>query len=294
MDADDDVGETDVGELVVLAAKAAAAGVDGLDGDGLVARVRWLEQARRAIDAATAHVVAEVDAREITNERFGFSTGPWLAVDGHLPIVQCKQRVKVARLLRICTILRSGVGRRPVEFRSHPGGRGRGERPQHSGGRRSPGPDHRTHHGDPAVRTMGPACTGPAGRRRRRRRPRTPPRGQPPAPQPGSRWRHPGRRHLGRGVGRDGVRHAQPDGRRVVRTVHPRPRTRPRRCRRPLPLVVVGDGVPRMLHPRRRHRGHRAHPGRGHHPRRPRRRPRCGHHHRRAPPRPPHRPTGVL
>lgn len=111
MDADEDVGA-----LMVLAAKAATAGVDGLDGDGLICRVRLLEMVRRAVDAATAHVVSELDAKNIPDERFGFRTGTWLAVDGHLPSVTGRQRVKVARLLRICVILDDALAAGRLSF----------------------------------------------------------------------------------------------------------------------------------------------------------------------------------
>ncbi len=60
MDADQDVGE-----LLVLAVKAAAAGVDDVDDDGLVARVRVLESVRRAVEELPPELREVVVLREM-------------------------------------------------------------------------------------------------------------------------------------------------------------------------------------------------------------------------------------
>jgi hypothetical protein len=108
---DDDVGATDVS---VLAAAAQAVhgtgeGVRTLDGESLMGRAHELEMLRRAVDAASAGVTAELEARGVTDLLTGFRTRAWLAIDGHLPREVANQRVKSAMLLRRCDELAAAL-----------------------------------------------------------------------------------------------------------------------------------------------------------------------------------------
>lgn len=68
----------DLGELCVLAAKAAHTDTRGVADADLISRVRDLEAARRALDAAAAHAVAELDLRGTTDRHTGLRTTSWL------------------------------------------------------------------------------------------------------------------------------------------------------------------------------------------------------------------------
>ena len=87
-------------ELTELTRKAA--GVDarlGVDGE-LFTAVVALEQARRFVDAAEAHVLAEIDTRGAAEVEFGLVTSTWLAREAALPAAVAKARVRVAKQLR--------------------------------------------------------------------------------------------------------------------------------------------------------------------------------------------------
>ena len=78
------------------------AGLDarlGVD-DELFIGVIALEHARRMVDAAEAHLLAELDARGATETEFGLVTGTWLAREAALPSGIAKTRVRVAKALR--------------------------------------------------------------------------------------------------------------------------------------------------------------------------------------------------
>jgi hypothetical protein len=88
-----------VDELNALAVKAA--GLDARSaGDGeLLAAARVLASARTALDAATGHVLAELDVRGTTDREVGLSTGTWFARQACLPTGAGRDRVRVARVL---------------------------------------------------------------------------------------------------------------------------------------------------------------------------------------------------
>lgn len=79
-----------------------AAGVDvaGLDDDELIRALRTAEQVRRAMDAATAHLAAELDARGTTDRRDGLRTPAWLAWKLGLPKKATRATVRVGTFLR--------------------------------------------------------------------------------------------------------------------------------------------------------------------------------------------------
>ena len=87
--------------LVGSAQKAAGWDVELASDDELLDAARALEQARRALDAATAHVAAALDGRGVTDVRFGHRTAQWLATEFGLPRSDASRRVLVGRTLRV-------------------------------------------------------------------------------------------------------------------------------------------------------------------------------------------------
>ncbi len=59
-----------------------------------------LERRRTALDAETAVVLAELEARAACDREYGLTTGGWLAREAHLPFAVSKARVTVAAKLR--------------------------------------------------------------------------------------------------------------------------------------------------------------------------------------------------
>lgn len=90
----------DAVELVGSAQKAAGWDVELASDDELLDAARALEQALRALDAATAHVAAALDGRGVTDVRFGHRTAQWLAAEFGLPRSDASRRVRVGRRLR--------------------------------------------------------------------------------------------------------------------------------------------------------------------------------------------------
>jgi hypothetical protein len=88
-----------LGEVSGLAAKAAAMDVAPATGDELLDAARSLIEARTALDAATAHVLAELDVRGTTDRERGLSTGTWFAREAGVPVGAGRDRVRVARTL---------------------------------------------------------------------------------------------------------------------------------------------------------------------------------------------------
>ena len=78
----------------------AATDVAGEDEQRLCDTVQALEVARRYLDAAEGHVLAELDARGVTDRSFGLRTPQWLAHVANLPSHVAKARVHTATKLR--------------------------------------------------------------------------------------------------------------------------------------------------------------------------------------------------
>ena len=87
-------------ELVELSRKAAGADALLASDTELCDGVLALEEVRRLVDAAEAHVLAELDARDVCDSEFGLSTAAWLAREAMLPTGVAKKRVGVANKLR--------------------------------------------------------------------------------------------------------------------------------------------------------------------------------------------------
>lgn len=103
--------ESDLRDIVDRARLLAtgAAGPDQISDDGLEDLAVTLESARRALDAATARINGEIDARKSTDRRHGHSTKTWTAGTLRLPSEEAGRRVKVARLLRSCPDLHEAL-----------------------------------------------------------------------------------------------------------------------------------------------------------------------------------------
>jgi hypothetical protein len=74
--------------------KAAGADASLCSDDELLEVVLGLEEARRLIDAAEGHALAELEARKVCDTEFGASTRSWLAREAKLPSVVARNRVK--------------------------------------------------------------------------------------------------------------------------------------------------------------------------------------------------------
>jgi hypothetical protein len=79
---------------------AAAADVSALGERELAVAVLQLERARRFLDAASCHVLAELDDRRTTDRCFGLRTSPWLAHRAKIPGGKAKHRLATAKRLR--------------------------------------------------------------------------------------------------------------------------------------------------------------------------------------------------
>src|SRR3954466_13536346 len=100
-----------VDELNVLAVKAAGLDARSAGDDELLAAARALASARTALDAATAHVLAELDGRGAADRGGGvaaggargggggWARGTWSARHAGLPTGAGRDRVRVARVL---------------------------------------------------------------------------------------------------------------------------------------------------------------------------------------------------
>ena len=69
--------------------------------DQLLAVATTIESARRHLDAAALHALAELDVRGVTDAQEGLVTGSWLANEAQLPTGTSKARVKLALKLRV-------------------------------------------------------------------------------------------------------------------------------------------------------------------------------------------------
>jgi hypothetical protein len=77
----------------------AATDTSELSSDDLRDLASSVEQLRRFLDAAQAHVLVELDAQRVTELRSGLSTSKWLARRAALPVGAARQRLTVAHRL---------------------------------------------------------------------------------------------------------------------------------------------------------------------------------------------------
>ena len=71
----------DVAELTDQCREAAADEVALASDDDLLAVVGELESARSTLELAEAHVLGELQARNLTDQRFGLRTAQWVAAE---------------------------------------------------------------------------------------------------------------------------------------------------------------------------------------------------------------------
>ena len=124
MDIDDPPGgappppPTAIASEVVLRIRelSASIGEHASSDDELEALTEELEQAQRALHAATARVTGELDARNATDRRHGHGTKTWIAANYQLPPVEAARRIKVARLLRCCPLLAAALEDGSISF----------------------------------------------------------------------------------------------------------------------------------------------------------------------------------
>lgn len=90
----------DAVELVERSRKAAAVNASACSDDDLLDGVAAIEAARRALDAAECSVVAELEARDVCDRRFGHRTRDWLGAEHLLAKSEAGRACRVARGLR--------------------------------------------------------------------------------------------------------------------------------------------------------------------------------------------------
>ncbi len=93
-------GALAVGTVEHFARVAVDADVRECEDDTLLALAGSLERSRRVLEATSLHVLAELEARGLTDERVGLRTGQWLAHETREPIGRARQRVEFAGRLR--------------------------------------------------------------------------------------------------------------------------------------------------------------------------------------------------
>ncbi len=86
--------------LTAAARESAAEDVRALSDDELLERIARIESARRSLEAASAHVVAELDARSVTDRRYGARTREYLAAQFRLDPRAAGRLLRVGRELR--------------------------------------------------------------------------------------------------------------------------------------------------------------------------------------------------
>ena len=82
------------------ASAAASTNVHGLSDDDLLVRLAQVESARRSLEAASAHLVAELDARSVTDERYGTRVRQYLAAQFRTDPKVAGKLLRAGRLLR--------------------------------------------------------------------------------------------------------------------------------------------------------------------------------------------------
>src|SRR4051794_14222222 len=87
-------------ELREATAKAALDDVSVFSDDELLGCAQVLIEAQRCLDAATGHVLAELDARGATDAEFGQTTATWFAHQSGVSRVTATARVRVGTTLR--------------------------------------------------------------------------------------------------------------------------------------------------------------------------------------------------
>jgi hypothetical protein len=96
--------------------RAALADVHTASDDDLCAAAIALEQARASLDAAEAHVLAELDVRGVCDREFGLVTASWLADRTHASRPHVAARVQVGKKLRTLTEVDAALAAGQITF----------------------------------------------------------------------------------------------------------------------------------------------------------------------------------
>lgn len=72
---------------------------DDIDSDDLLDSVLLVERLRRFADSVSCRLLAEIEARKVTDTESGLMTATWLARQAHLPAAVAKRRVRIAKKL---------------------------------------------------------------------------------------------------------------------------------------------------------------------------------------------------
>lgn len=88
-----------VGVVERLLAGLAHLSAEDLGSDDLLDSVRSVERLRRYADSVSCRLLAEIDARKVTDTGSGLLTASWLARHAQLPAAVAKRRVRIAKKL---------------------------------------------------------------------------------------------------------------------------------------------------------------------------------------------------
>ncbi len=216
-------------------------------------RLLALEEARRLVDAAEGHVVAELEKRSVCERDHGLSTGGWLAREAMLPLGGGPLSGEGGRrAVGPVLVGRRGADRRADRLGARPGDRGRREPADREEDGRHPGPPGRCRSGH-VVRAVAPRggrhrrSVGRGRRPRSRRRPVA----EPVVVVGHVRWLDRGVGPVGGRVGPGGPPGHRRDGRRAAPRLQGRPRGVPR-AGDARPVHPAGPGVRRAVPPRAR------------------------------------------
>ncbi len=106
----------EIGELATWSRRAAHAEVRVASDDELCAAAIALEQARAALDAAEAHVLAELERRGVCDREFGLGTASWLADRAHASRPHVMARLRVGTKLRSLSALDAALSAGHLTF----------------------------------------------------------------------------------------------------------------------------------------------------------------------------------
>lgn len=88
-----------VGVVETLLAGLAHLSAEDLGSDDLLDSVRSVERLRRYADSVSCRLLAEIEARKVTDTASGLLTASWLARQAQLPAAVAKRRVRIAKKL---------------------------------------------------------------------------------------------------------------------------------------------------------------------------------------------------
>ena len=110
-------GSVDLDGVTEACRKAAGVDASMVSDDELTVAVVEVERARRALDACSAHVSAELDARKVCDRRFGLATGRWVERETCGSSAEVRRRIMVGeRLARWFPVLDAALAAGDLSF----------------------------------------------------------------------------------------------------------------------------------------------------------------------------------